>query len=71
MKKNILFPHLIRPEWEMCTSIIDGGSERLKELMHEKSSVQMLELLLNEVTGFSKDGPGPEFLNGLVSESVI
>ncbi len=55
-----------RPEWEMCTSVIDGGAERLKELMHDKSSAQLLELVLNEVVGFSKDGPGPEFFNGLV-----
>ena len=51
----------------MCTSLIDGGAERMRELLHEKSSVEMLEILLNELTGYSKDDTPPEYYNGKVN----
>ena len=36
----------------------------MRELLHEKSSVEMLEILLNELTGFSKDDTPPEYFSG-------
>ncbi len=51
-----------RPDWERAATIIDDGSDRWKEMVINKSSMQLLDTLIQE---FNKNSHTPELFNGL------
>jgi hypothetical protein len=51
-----------RPDWERAATIIDDGSDKWKEMISNKSSMQLLDNLIQE---FNKNSHSPEFFNGL------
>lgn len=51
-----------RPDWERAATIIDDGSDKWKEMINNKSSMQLLDTLIQE---FNKNGHTPELFNGL------
>ena len=46
--KPCFFP---RPRWAKCGQYIEGGEERWKELSRDKTSDDMVDILLAEITG--------------------
>ena len=46
--KPCFFP---RPRWAKCGQYIEGGEERWKELSRDKTSDDMVDMLLAEITG--------------------
>ena len=61
-----------RPEWDKCAKYIEGGEERWKEISKDKSSDELMNTLLAEMTGqdiaIIKAGAGAanEFFTGMV-----
>jgi hypothetical protein len=53
----------LRPDWDRCANLIDGGVERWRELKMNKSSAQLLEILLDEL---SASHSGPDTFTGKV-----
>eukprot|EP00112_Aurelia_sp_Birch-Aquarium-sp1_P013495 Seg2867.2 transcript_id=Seg2867.2/GoldUCD/mRNA.D3Y31 product="Translin-associated factor X-interacting protein 1" protein_id=Seg2867.2/GoldUCD/D3Y31 len=66
-----------RPEWDKCAKYIEGGEERWKELSKDKSSEDLMNTLLAEMTGqdiaIIKAGAGAanEFFTGMGSGTDI
>ena len=64
---------LYRPRWEKCGQYIEGGEERWKELSSDKTSDDMVDILLAEITGTdiaviqAGSNTAEEFLEGQVS----
>lgn len=48
----------LRPDWERCNALIDGGTagaeEKWRDLMANKSSIEILDTLINELDGTNK-----------------
>lgn len=40
-----------RPDWNRCTEVVSGGTERWQTLAEDKSSDQLVSVLLNELAG--------------------
>ena len=53
-----------RPDWDKCGAVIDGGYERWRDITNNKSSNQIVELLINEMTGGTQSGA--DYFTGLV-----
>ena len=69
--------HYFRPDWDKCAKYVEGGVDRWKELAHDQSSNDMVDILLAEMTGQAlvmiKNGVGStkEYFTGLVSVHFI
>ena len=58
-----------RPEWEKCQDFVAGGAMRWQELSEGKTSDQMVDVLLAEISGASgPDSGGAEYFEGQVRE---
>ena len=56
---------LFRPEWEKCADVIQGGIVRWKEIAEGKTSHDLMEVLLGEISGGSTgDSGGAEYFDG-------
>ena len=58
---------IVRPQWDRCSDVISGGVLRWMELSEGKSSAQLMELLLHEISGETGDAGGAELFDGQVS----
>ena len=47
-----------RPNWEKCADVVAGGMDRWKELREGKTSDQLVDVLLNEISGGAGDEAG-------------
>jgi len=45
-----------RPDWDKCGAVIDGGFERWRDITNNKSSNEIVGLLINEITGGGQTG---------------
>jgi hypothetical protein len=62
---NFIFCLILkRPDWEKCSSFIEGGLDKWKETISMKTSSQILENLLSELSGKKKETD--DYFNGLV-----
>ena len=63
-----------RPRWSKCGQYIEGGEERWKELSSDKTSDDMVDILLAEMTGTdiaviqAGSNAAEEFFEGQVSK---
>ena len=39
-----------RPDWRRCGSVVEGGEERWTKLLGGKSSNQLMDILLDDIT---------------------
>ena len=42
---------LYRPQWEKCAQYVEGGADRWNELSQDRSSDELVDVLLAEMTG--------------------
>ena len=63
------FLYVCRPKWDRCADVVAGGILRWTTLSNSKTSDQLVEVLLNEITG-SGDSAGAEYFDGMVCETV-
>jgi hypothetical protein len=65
-----------RPRWAKCGQYIEGGEERWKELSSDKTSDDMVDILLAEITGTdiaviqAGSNAAEEFFEGQVNQSI-
>lgn len=45
------FIDICRPHWEKCGQYIEGGIDRWNELSQDRSSDELVDILLAEMTG--------------------
>lgn len=45
------FINICRPHWEKCGQYIEGGIDRWNELSQDRSSDELVDILLAEMTG--------------------
>jgi len=63
---NILF--VCRPDWNRCADFVAGGIVRWKELSEQKTSAELVQVLLNEIAGGGgPDSGGAEFFEAQVA----
>lgn len=43
-----------RPDWDRYGTVIDGGADRWKDISSNKTSIQLLDTLVNEIKGTNK-----------------
>lgn len=54
-----------RPDWDKCADFVNGGMARWKELSHNKSTNECVDVLLNEIAaGGGSDAGGAEYFDG-------
>ena len=56
----------LRPQWDRCADFVPGGQMRWKELSEGKTSDQIVDILLNEISGDAADTGGAEYFDGQV-----
>ena len=56
-----------RPQWDRCADFVSGGAMRWKEISEGKSSNDLVDVLLGEISGDSGDTGGAEYFDGQVS----
>ena len=68
--------NIFRPRWAKCGQYIEGGEERWKELSSDKTSDDMVDILLAEITGTdiaviqAGSSAAEEFFEGQVGQSI-
>lgn len=55
-----------RPDWDRCASLVEGGADKWGNLTNNKSSIQILDTLINELSGNNKTGKSADNFFGLV-----
>ena len=48
---SVAFAPFCRPHWEKCAQYIEGGADRWNELSQDRSSDELVDVLLAEMTG--------------------
>ena len=51
MKCAYALLHDFRPRWEKCSQYVEGGTERWNELSQNRTSDELVDVLLAEMTG--------------------
>jgi len=62
---NLLNCNKKRPDWERCTMVVN--EEKWQHLSNNKTSIQLLDTLLNEIQGKKHSSAASELNMGLVS----
>ncbi|KAK2189473.1 hypothetical protein NP493_106g07058 [Ridgeia piscesae] len=61
-----------RPKWDRCADVVAGGTVRWTTLSASKTSDQLVEVLLNEITGSGgSDAAGAEYFDGMGMEEGV
>lgn len=58
-----------RPDWDKCNAVVN--EDKWRDLSNNKSSIQILDTLLNELSGKKHSSAVSDFDLGLVSISIL
>lgn len=71
------FPGACRPHWEKCAQYVEGGADRWNDISQNRSSDELVDVLLAEMTGQdiaiiqAGASTGAEYFQGQVPENML